>query len=209
MVAFYGKDIRFCIGTAYYHYGARKKIEGSSSRFLRGKMSILPLVSTKPLESNIDMALVSVDGPSHFHLSLSLDTKDWTDFLPWTCSNILHNISLDKKNFKWWSHVVFCDFSCCNTLEDVWAYPSATYCYWLNVGKDGCSWAMSQEMGSKKKKRYLSDLTQESQKYPCKVCGDRGHYASTCRKPQGTSVKMEEFEKGYQNIFLNYNLSRS
>ena len=158
----------------------------------------------KPLESNIDMVLVSVDGPSHFHLSLSLDTKDWTDFLPWTCSNILHNISLDKKNFKWWSHVVFCDFSCCNTLEDVWAYPSATYCYWLNVGKAGCSWAMSQEMGSKKKKRYLSDLTQESQKYPCKVCGDQGHYASTCRKPQGTSVKMEEFEKGYQNIFLNY-----
>jgi hypothetical protein len=33
---------------------------------------------------------------THSHLSLQVVKSDLTDLLPWTCSNLLHNVNLDK-----------------------------------------------------------------------------------------------------------------
>jgi hypothetical protein len=52
-----------------------------------------------------------------------------------------------------------------------------------------------RKCGAKKKNRYTSDLTQGAQNYLCKLCGDKGHYASKCSKPQ-VSYVIIEYERG-------------
>ena len=42
-----------------------------------------------------------------------------------------------------------------------------------------------------KKERYTSDLTLGAQNYSCKLCGDKGHYATKCSKPQVSYVIIE------------------
>ena len=63
------------------------------------KMTVLALVSAKPLESNVDTVKVIVDGLSHTIIYTCLWSKETIQILlPLTCSNLLHNISLDQKN---------------------------------------------------------------------------------------------------------------
>ena len=50
-----------------------------------------------------------------------------------------------------------------------------------------------RKRGERKKNRYTSDLTQGAQNYSCKLCGDEGHYASKCSKPQ-VSYVINEYE---------------
>ena len=52
-----------------------------------------------------------------------------------------------------------------------------------------------RKRGARKKNRYTSDLTQGAQNYSCKLCGDEGHYASKCSKPQ-VSYVIKEYERG-------------
>jgi hypothetical protein len=48
---------------------------------------------------------------------------------------------------------------------------------------------------TRKKNKYTLDLTQGAQNYLCKLCGDEGHYASKCSKPQ-VSCAINEYERG-------------
>ena len=49
---FYGKVNRFCIRNVY-HYGASKKLKAFVQDVNKENMTILALVSAKPLESNV------------------------------------------------------------------------------------------------------------------------------------------------------------
>lgn len=61
-------------------------------------MTINTLLGTKPLESNDDIVLASIDGQSLSLLSLPVVKRDWIHLLPWVCSNLLYNICLENKN---------------------------------------------------------------------------------------------------------------
>jgi hypothetical protein len=58
---------------------------------------------------------------------------------------------------------------------------------------------MSQEMPRKKKNKYTSEWTQGAQNYLCKLCGDKGNYASKCSKPQLLYVTNE-----YERVASKY-----
>ena len=50
-----------------------------------------------------------------------------------------------------------------------------------------------RKCGARKRNKYTSELTQGAQNYLCKLCGDEGHYASKCSKPQVLYV-INEYE---------------
>ena len=128
-------------------------------------------------------------------MSLPVDKQNWTDLLAWMCSNLLHNVSLDKKNVKWWSHVIFFTISCHNASKDAWAYSIATY---IRHQKDAmlvfAEWCHRKHR-ARRNNRYTSDLRQSEQNYLSQSCGDKGHFASKCSKPYVLYV-INYYERG-------------
>ena len=101
MVAFKGKLSEFVLRQHTISMEQAKRLKVQVQDVREEKMTILALVSATPLESNVDMVLVRVDQLSYRFICPCLWTKETGRILlSCTCSNLLHNISLDKTNFK-------------------------------------------------------------------------------------------------------------
>ena len=72
---------RFCIGKHTFSMEQTRKLKIQVQHVHWGEITNLVLVSAKPLESNIDMVLVRVDGLSHTVIS----PCQWTNKTGWIC----------------------------------------------------------------------------------------------------------------------------
>ena len=162
-----------------------RKVKDQVQHAQEDKMSILALVSAKPLESNADMVLVRVDGLSHTVICLC----------QWTIENwqiCYHGLA-----------AIFCTASAwtrrMSTDDPIWySFPYRVTTLQKMYLPDPVLPTTSDQMeakpifpeqchrkcGARKQNRYISDLSHSPQKYPCKLCGRKGHYASKCNKPQ-------------------------
>ena len=62
------------------------------------KVAILALVTTKSMESNVEMVQVSINGLSHTVIFFVIWHRRLDGFLLWPCSSLLHIASLDNIN---------------------------------------------------------------------------------------------------------------
>ena len=97
---------------------------------------------------------------------------------------------------NWWSHMVFFAISFHNSPEYVWAYSSATYLLVIEwraklVFPEQCH----RKCRARKNNRYTSEWTKGIQNYLCKLCGDKGNYASKCSKQQVLYFVTNECER--------------
>ena len=78
----------FGLGQHTFTMQQAKSLKLQADNVHEEKMSILALVSAKPLESHTDMVLVRVDELSHSNLFLPVDRRNWMDLLPWIVTSL-------------------------------------------------------------------------------------------------------------------------
>ena len=159
-------------------------------------MSILALVSSKALESNTDMVLVRVYGMSHTVICpCQLTSKTgqicFHGLAATYCTKSTWTKTMSTDDPMWYSfsyHVT--------TLQKMYGpVPVVSTTSDQMEAKPVFPEQCHRKQGAMKKNRYILDSSHGAQKYPCKLCGSKGHYASKCNNPLVSSVIME-YEKG-------------
>ena len=159
------------------------------------KMTILALVGAKPLESNVDMLLVSIDGLSHTVICPCQWTNETGQICYHGLAAIYHTTSAWTEQMSTHDPMWYSLPYRVTTLQKVYGpipvLPTTDRMDATLVFPE----RHHRKRGARKKSRYKSDSTKGAPKYNCRLCGEKCHYASNCGKPQVSSVIME-YEKG-------------